>query len=88
MLRVGDPGPHALLDFDLGHGPVPPAVPQAAQPISEATYVLLREAPAAAGEQARRQNLDADTHNERSRVSPNWEALFVLVPIGEEASYD
>ena len=51
MLRVGDPGPHALFDFELGHGAVPPAVPQAPHPVAEAPDILLRQAPPSAGKQ-------------------------------------
>ena len=48
MLRVGDPGSHALLDFELSDAPVLPAVPQAPQTVAEATDILLRETAAAA----------------------------------------
>ena len=90
MLRVGNPGTHALLDFDLGHGPVPPAVPQAAQPVSEATYVLFREAPAAAGEQDEAQESgglagggDVGLRRVKEQAAPLQKALDPFPPLGE-----
>ena len=48
---LGNPGPHAVLDFDLGHGAVPPAVPHAPQTVAETAHVLFRQAPAPAVQQ-------------------------------------
>ena len=51
VLGVRDPRPHPPGDFIFGDGPVPPAIPQAAQAVAEAADVVLGQAAAPIGQQ-------------------------------------